>query len=460
MGVLGLWTQAEARAGGHSSDMKLFTAAALFLALGSGPAHAAVPAKGTAPVVAAPADKDALVQEMDDLRDHWLKNASPSDKVMADLATRLTVIRAAAEAADGDAALAQPRRDFHDWKEALYHECFARATAAHQTKLTYPQYVNALTQQTSFAAAARRDVMVQAAHNSVLVQQMTWQAEGTGDGKRFFDFAGLKAGQYAPTGFVAAAVSPKYRPNAVTKPVSPDETTPPPAPGAAATSPGMLSRFISSVSSVASTTSKTISTAIYNYAAGVQKFLTTGLIQAESGFHTVGSWAGCFGIAQFSEGAARMYHVIRGDATSSVKGAVAYQRDLQAHFAKPGDPEKLQALFVEAAARYDAALASAGPNPSGQAKQKALDAAFHQIYSRIPYGIENAIAGYNAGQGAIDNAGGWTRLPLPRGGCVNRPAQDNSYCQTMAYVPRVLENSLNAYVSTRQRSEPLMFASN
>ncbi len=459
MGVLGLWAQASKPPKRHPLVMRLSAEAALALTLGALPAAGAVtgPVPVTAPDLATAADpKAALLAEMDEVRLLWLPVKTPPDPITTRFAPRLGDLRRAAETAAPGAPFETARRDYHDWKVALY---YAKFSASGANAGDFAHFANELARQESFTARSRREVMFQAAQNRVLVQQLIWRSKGTGDGRGFFDLSSTDGGLVIPKGFVVGAAVPEAV-AAPLKPVSPEDAAAPPGPTPVTTSAGMFTRFIQNVSAIGHRASETISNAIFDYAAGVQKFLTAGLIQAESGFQTVGSWAGCFGIAQFSEEAARLYHVIRGDSRSSVKGAVAYQRDLQAHFAKPGDDAKLQHLFVEAAAHYDAAMAAAGPNPSAAVRQRILDESYSRIAGRIPYGIENAIAAYNAGQGAVDGARGWTHLPLPRGGCVNRPAQDDSYCQTMAYVPRVLKNSFNVYLNTREHPPSVHLASN
>lgn len=428
-------------------------AAALFV-----PALPAFAAPAAAP--AASLTQETLTQDIDQFKATWLRDVLPPDPAVARYSPRLQELKDRVQASADPKELAARRREFHDVKEAVLREKYGEARANGLTKVSFAQWESAAAREAEFRAAAAASIRQRAAQQRFELGLLAWRSQLTGDSRAFFDRAGLHPGDAALTVPQAAGINVAPRAAAPAR-ANPAAYFPvPSAPDApAATSPSAFSRFIAGVASVprawarkASEYATQVSDAIFNYAAGVQKSLLAGLIQAESGFNSVvGSWAGCLGLGQLSDGVAKAYHVRdRTSIDQNVRGSAGFLRDLQKQFSSPEESKRLQELFVEAAADYDRRLPMLGPNPSERAKQKLLHSAFQQIYGRIPNGIENSLAAYNAGPGAVSAYHGWRRLPLPRGGCVNRPAQDNSYCQTMAYVPRVLENSFGVYVNTRQ----------
>ncbi len=259
------------------------------------------------------------------------------------------------------------------------------------------------------------------------------------------------------------------------KQASPDRGVPPPAPAVAAVTPvsfsvppvvSSLSNFISSVGRKAKGYAQQVATAIVNSSAArsIDASLTTALVWAESTFsRTVGSYASCVGLGQLSEGVAEKYHVAdRQNVDQNLKGTTGYLREQLDHFTSHDDRAYVNGLFAQEAVKVR--------------NGADVDAEFRQIWPRIPNGMKNAVAAYNAGPGRIDQYGSWDKLPLPRrvgsrnpasgftalalagrvdengkplvNHCWDRPDNDSSFCQTMDYVPKVLSNYFTVYVHT------------
>lgn len=195
--------------------------------------------------------------------------------------------------------------------------------------------------------------------------------------------------------------------------------------------------------------------------------LTTAIAWAESTFSAhVGSYAGCVGIGQLSQGTAARYGVSadsRRNIEANVQGTTGFLRDLQNKFTTHNDRLYLNGLF---AAGADKVRRGAG-----------LQRTFDSLWPQIPVGVKDQIAAYNAGEFAFSPSQHWTalagKLPAPspamrrapsryvflalngladRSGrpmvdrCYDRPDQDSSYCQTMGYTPKVLELYFTTYV--------------
>jgi hypothetical protein len=227
----------------------------------------------------------------------------------------------------------------------------------------------------------------------------------------------------------------------------------------AAPSESGLSGFITKVVRVGKGYAAKVADAIFDYSEkrNLDARLVAGLVWAESAFNaTVGSWAACVGLGQLSEGVAKQYGVSdRKDIAQNLKGTTGFLSSLIEKYSTRDERAYMNGLYADAAIRV---RQGAG-----------IDATFAAMWPKIPDGMKNAVASYNAGSGAVGKYGGWDKLPLPRAPahprnapskmvqlalgdrsvrCYDRPDQDNSYCQTMGYIPKVLKNYFTIVVET------------
>lgn len=159
--------------------MRFFPAAVLVLALGAAPASAQ------------PRPQDTVVQEMDAVKARWLSVAD--DPITLRYAPRLADLRSTAEVASDPKLLEQVKKDFHDWKEAMYREKYAQAKASGLTTLSFQQFENSAAREQSMAAAIRADISRLAAQNRAQAAAAGWTPDAAGQARRF-DGSGARSG--------------------------------------------------------------------------------------------------------------------------------------------------------------------------------------------------------------------------------------------------------------------------
>jgi soluble lytic murein transglycosylase-like protein len=305
------------------------------------------------------------------------------------------------------------RRELHDWKIAALMQKYPNPDPGGALGTDFCAFVNRENEKIDFVRRFQRE-MARQEHAAQVVRA------------RLAGAAAQAPAAAARPAAASADAGASVRPAALRT-----AAVPAPVP-AAASDQGPIARTLSSISgfigSVASVPrawardavgyANKVGAAILDSAAGVRKFVLTGLFQSESGFQAnAGSWADCVGLGQLSPGVAARYGVKdRTNIEQNARASAAYLNDLEEHFSTAYQEERLKALFAEGALQYDLAVSAASGALDAKQRERLIDQSFARIYPRIPYGIENALAAYNAGPGAIDGYHGWTHLPLPRGG--------------------------------------------
>jgi soluble lytic murein transglycosylase-like protein len=131
---------------------------------------------GAAPAAAAEG-KEKLLAEIEAWRGTQLPRVVPAAQITLRYEPRLDDIKSRAAAAKTEAQLAQPRREFQDWKQVLLHEKYGAAQVQGLAGGDFAHYAAEQVQQAEFSAALRQQVAQGAAQQAfVRVQQLSLTA--------------------------------------------------------------------------------------------------------------------------------------------------------------------------------------------------------------------------------------------------------------------------------------------
>jgi hypothetical protein len=262
------------------------------------------------------------------------------------------------------------------------------------------------------------------------------RAEGSEGTNKFFNFRGWvgQARTIKPDGVQVPFTA---------TPISFSPTTANPAP---AMSSDRLSDFISGISKTARKYADKIADSIVSVSKkfGIDEKLQAAFVWAESAFNpNAKSYAGAMGLGQLMPGTARGLGVKNAyDIDQNLRGSAQFVDQLLEKFASPDDIKYTQGLFAMGRDKVRAGRPVkevwneiCRPVALGTHRPDA-----HYYCDRIPLGVGNAIAAYNAGGGAVSKyaKGDWRRLPVTR----TREAElsGKGYWQTIHYTPKVLRN--------------------
>jgi soluble lytic murein transglycosylase-like protein len=162
----------------------------LLVAVGLALVPALSAAQLASPSPAAPVEgKDKMLAEIESWRAIQLPHVTPANQTTVRYEPRLDDIKSRAAAAKTAKDLAEPQKDFSDWKQALLHEKFATAQAQHLTSGTFEKFAADQNLQASFSTAFSQQISAAAANKVFLTTQQqaaaSFQAPAT-----FFDGMG------------------------------------------------------------------------------------------------------------------------------------------------------------------------------------------------------------------------------------------------------------------------------
>jgi hypothetical protein len=157
------------------------------------------------------ANKEKLLNEIESWRAMHLPHLTPPDELTVRFEPRLDGIKAAAKGAVDADGLAQPLKDFSDWKKELLAQQYAQAKSRGLTHESFANFTREETQEAAFSAALHERLFQDAVKRAVVVTQQRAQTATT-DPSRFFDGRGLPPGLHAGGSDVVLASPPSSDP--------------------------------------------------------------------------------------------------------------------------------------------------------------------------------------------------------------------------------------------------------
>jgi hypothetical protein len=448
-----------------------WSATAGLLAALSLSAAAQVPAVKTPPAVKAPvlvlvgtkagdARRKALLGAIEDWKTFLPEN--PEAALTKKHEPTLHQIKDAASALKSGEAVDPVEKDFEAWKQGLLSELYeqnqerffsdpARFSEFMQERL---DTLSAIRKQKERAPKSVKRLDELKAKVNDLPDQATLDKIYNGVGAsrtslasapiRLVSFTGLRPAAQAQPQALA------WAPTAPPAPIHPDKTAVPPAVPVSFSQPESasswsLSNIISSVSGTAKRYAGKVADAIVNFSKrfGLDEKLQAAIIWAESAFNPhATSEVGAMGLGQLMPGTAAGLGVSDAyDINQNVKGSSKFLKARLDHFTTEDDIKYMQGVYAWGADRVR----------SGES----ADAVWKDVFARTPLGVKNAIASYNAGQGAIDVYAHGNYMNLPRSRTAYAQAHNVGYWQTINYVPSVLKRYFDIQVKTARSSSPL-----
>jgi soluble lytic murein transglycosylase-like protein len=400
------------------------------------------------------ARRKALLNAIEDWKTFLPDN--PQDPMTIKHSESLHAIKVGAAALKPGEEITPLEMRFEEWKQALLGDLYQQ----NQDRFfSDPQRFQQYMQERLDALTAIRDQKRRVPQQSKKLDELRAQIDGIPDATtlgRLYEKARQGSAPVSVSQVRTVSFSgPKAQANAAvytTKStfISPDQIAAPPAqfepasysPAHAGAS--TLSGIISSVSNTAKRYAGQVADAIVGFSrkVGIDSGLEAAFVWAESAFNPhATSGSGAMGLGQLMPGTAQGLGVSNAyDINQNVRGSTVFVKQLLNHFATADDIRYTEGLYAAAKMRVQ----------SGQS----ADSVWQDVFNKTPLGLKNAIAAYNAGQGAIDSYahGDYRQLPVRHTAQAER--EGRGYWQTIHYVPTVLRHYFDITLKTPASSAP------